>query len=112
MLIACANLAGLALVRILRRSREIATRFALGASRLDVIYELWMEDVLVALFGGAAGVGLALLVLNSLQRLLPDSMLPLGNFSIDARVLAFTFGAALLTSLLFGALPALANTPF
>jgi predicted permease len=107
LLIACANLAGLALVRILRRGREIATRFALGASRLDVIFELWMEDVLVALFGGAAGVGLALLILNSLRKLLPDSMLPLGGFSIDARVLAFTFGAALLTSLLFGALPAL-----
>ncbi len=112
LLIACANLAGLALVRILRRGREIATRFALGASRLDVIYELWMEDVLVALFGATAGVGLALLVLNSLQRLLPDSMLPLGNFSIDARVLAFTFGAALLTSLLFGALPALQTRRF
>jgi predicted permease len=73
---------------------------------------LWMEDVLVALFGGAAGIGLALLVLNSLRRLLPDSMLPLGDFSIDARVLAFTFGAALLTSLLFGALPALQTRRF
>jgi predicted permease len=107
LLIACANLAGLGLVRILRRGREISTRFALGASRLDVICELWMEDVLVALFGGAAGVGLALLVLNSARRLLPVSMLPLVDFSIDARVLAFTFGAALLTSLIFGALPAL-----
>jgi predicted permease len=107
LLIACANLAGLALVRILRRSREIATRFALGASRPDVIFELWMEDVLVALLGGAAGVGLAFLILNSLQRILPDSMLPLGDFSIDARALVFTLGAALLTSLLFGALPSL-----
>jgi predicted permease len=106
LLIACANLAGLALVRILHRSREIATRFALGASRLDVLYELWMEDVLVALLGGAAGVGLALLILDSLRRLLPDSMLPVGGISIDARVLAFTLAASVLASLLFGALPA------
>jgi predicted permease len=107
LLIACANLAGLALVRILRRSREIATRFALGASRFTVLRELWMEDVLLALMGGAGGVGLALLILNALRHVLPDSMLPVGDFSIDARVLAFTLGASLLTSLLFGALPAL-----
>jgi predicted permease len=112
LLIACANLAGLALVRILRRSREIATRFALGASRFTVLRELWMEDVLLALMGGAGGVGLALLTLNALRGLLPDSMLPVGNFSIDARVLAFTLGASLLTSLLFGALPALATRRF
>ncbi len=96
LLIACANLAGLALVRIFRRRAEIATRFALGASRLDVIYQLWMEDILVALLGGAAGVGLALLILNALRGLLPDSMIPLGGFSIDARVLAFTLGASVL----------------
>jgi predicted permease len=107
LLIACANLAGLALVRILRRSQEIATRFALGASRFAVLRELWMEDLLVALLGGTAGVGVALLVLNALRTLLPESMIPIGGFSVDARVLAFTFGASLLTSLLFGALPAL-----
>jgi predicted permease len=107
LLIACANLAGLALVRLLRRRQEIATRFALGASRLDVLHELWMEDLLVALCGGVGGVGLAMFILNSLQRLLPESMIPVGNFSIDPRVLAFTLGASLLASLLCGALPAL-----
>lgn len=112
LLIACANLAGLALVRILRRSQEIATRFALGASRLDVLYELWMEDLLLALLGGAGGVGLALIILNSLRKLLPESMIPVGNFATDARVLAFTLGVSLLTSLLFGALPALQTRRF
>jgi predicted permease len=112
LLIACANLAGLALVRILRRGHEIATRFALGASRLDVLRELWMEDLVVALLGGAGGVGLALLILNTLRTLLPESMIPLGNFSIDARVLAFSLGASLLASILFGALPALQTSRF
>jgi predicted permease len=112
LLIACANLAGLALVRILRRSHEIATRFALGASRLDVLRELWLEDLVVALLGGAGGIGLALLILNALRTLLPESMIPLGDFSINARVLAFTLGASLLASLLCGALPALQTRSF
>jgi predicted permease len=112
LLIACANLAGLALVRILRRGHEIATRFALGASRLDVLRELWMEDLVVALLGGVGGVGLAWLILNALRSLLPESMIPIGNFSIDARVLGFTLGASLLASILFGALPALQTRRF
>ena len=112
LLIACANLAGLALVRILRRSHEIATRFALGASRLDVLRELWMEDLLLALLGGAGGVGLAELILDALRTLLPESMIPVGGFSIDSRVLGFTLGASLLASLLCGALPALQTRRF
>ncbi len=107
LLIACANLAGLALVRLLRRRQEIATRFALGASRLDVLCELWMEDLVVALLGGLGGVGLAVFSLDALRKLLPESMIPVANFSIDARVLGFTLGAAVLASLLCGALPAL-----
>ena len=66
----------------------------------------------MALLGGAAGVGLALLILNALQTLLPESMIPIGNFSIDARVLGFTLGASLLASLLCGALPALQTRRF
>ncbi|MGP0074726.1 MAG: ABC transporter permease [Bryobacteraceae bacterium] len=107
LLIACANLAGLALVRLLRRKQEIATRFALGALRLDVLRELWMEDLIVAFIGGVGGTGFALFILKSLQYVLPESMIPVGNFSIDTRVLAFTLGASLLASILCGALPAL-----
>ena len=107
LLIACANLAGLTLARILRRSQEIATRFALGASRVNVLAELWAENLVLALASGAAGVGLALVILRGLRALLPEFMIPLGDFSISGRVLAFSFGVALVTSLLFGALPAL-----
>lgn len=105
LLIACANLAGLALVRLLRRRHEIATRFALGASRLDVLRELWMEDLVVALVGGAGGVALAVALARALPWLLPDSMLPVGGASIDLRALAFTLGVSLLASLLCAALP-------
>ena len=107
LIIACANLAGLALVRIARRTREIATRLALGATRLEVLRQLWIENLLLALIGAATGLGLAVMILKGLTQFLPEDMLPLGGFSLDARVLAFTFGASLLTSLLFGALPAL-----
>jgi predicted permease len=107
LLIACANLAGLALVRLLRRRHEIATRFALGASRLDVLRELWMEDVLIALAGGTGGVVLAVALARVLPRVVPDSMLPVGGASIDLRAMAFTLGVSLLASLLCAALPAL-----
>ena len=107
LLIACANLAGLTLVRIARRAPEIATRLALGASRWIVLRQLWVENFVLALVGGAIGLALARGILSSLPGFLPDSMIPLGGLAMDFRVLAFTFGASLFTSLLFGALPAL-----
>jgi predicted permease len=107
LLIACANLAGLALVRISRRTPEIATRLALGASRAAVLRQLWIENLLLALIGAGAGLLLARLILTALQQFLLPTMIPVGGFTMDARVLAFTFGASLLTSLLFGALPAM-----
>jgi predicted permease len=107
LLIACANLAGLALVRISRRTPEVATRLALGATRFDVLRQLWAENLVLALIGALAGLFLAVLILNSLHSFLPEWMIPVGGFHLDARVLAFTFGASLITSLLFGALPAL-----
>jgi predicted permease len=107
LVIACANLAGLALVRIARRTREIATRLALGASRMEVLRQLWVENLVLALLGAGAGLLLAVAILKGLTAFLPEEMLPVGGFPLDARVLAFTFGASLLTSLLFGALPAL-----
>jgi predicted permease len=107
LLIACANLAGLTLVRIVRRTPEIATRLALGASRLAVLRHLWMESFVLAFTGAALGLALAVGILSWLPGFLPEYMLPLGGVAIDFRVLAFTFAAALLTSLLFGALPAL-----
>jgi predicted permease len=107
LLIACANLAALALVRVMRRTPEIATRLALGASRWSILQQFWLENVILALAGSAIGLALARFILSSLPGFVPSYMLPLGGVSMDWRVLGFTLGAALFTSLLVGALPAL-----
>lgn len=107
LLIACANLAGLTLVRIARRQPEIATRLSLGATRWAILRQLWVESLFLSLIGAALGLALAILLLRALPGFVPDSMLPLGGAQIDLRVFVFTLGASLLTSLLFGALPAL-----
>jgi predicted permease len=109
LLIACANLAGLAMVRISRRTQEIATRMALGASRTVLIRQLWIENLLPATLGALAGLTLAAAILRELQTFLPADLIPLGGLSIDGRVLFFTTAATFLTTLLFGALPALAT---
>jgi predicted permease len=108
LLIACANLAGLTVVRTSRRAAEIATRLALGASQWRVRRQLWIENLLLAILGGAAGVGVGFVALRGLLSLLPPDYLPVAGVPLDARVLGFTLGASLLTSILFGMLPALA----
>ena len=109
LLIACANLAGLALVRTLRRSGEIATRLALGATSWQIQKQLWIENLLLAILGGVAGIGVGFLALRGLLHLLPEHFLPVAAVSIDYRVLFFTLGVSLAASLLFGMLPALAT---
>ncbi|HEX5314594.1 MAG TPA: ADOP family duplicated permease [Gammaproteobacteria bacterium] len=108
LLIACANLAGLALVRTLRRGGEIATRLALGASTWRIQRQLWIENLLLALAGGAGALGVGFIVLELLLRLLPRRFLPVDTVALDGRVLAFTLSLSVLTCVLFGALPALA----
>ena len=108
LLIACANLAGLTMVRMLRRTSEVVTRLALGASPWQIQKQFWVENLLLALLGGAAGVGVGLLALRGLLLLLPEHFLPVANVPLDARVLGFTLAVSLLTSVLFGMLPALA----
>ena len=90
LLIACANLAGLALVRVLRRAPEIATRLALGATRSQIQKQLWVENLLLALAGGAAGVAVGFAALRGLLLLLPEHLLPVAGVPLDNRVLAFT----------------------
>ncbi len=107
LLIACANLAGLMLARIHRRTPEMATRLALGASRGRILRQLWIENLVLAVAGGGVGIGIAVGLFPVMRRLLPDEMVPIGGFALDGRVLGFAVGASLLTSLLFGALPAL-----
>jgi len=96
------------LVRMARRASEIATRLALGASAWQIQKQLWIENLLLACLGGAAGIGVGFLALRGLLSLLPEDFLPVSNVPLDARVLAFTLGVTLLTSVLFGMLPALA----
>ncbi|WP_263355820.1 ABC transporter permease [Acidicapsa ligni] len=107
LLIACANLAGLTLVRTMRRTSEIATRLALGASRWQIQRQLWIENLLLALTGGIVSIGVGYLALHSLLTLLPEHFLPIASIHLDLRVLAFTLCVSLVTSILFGMLPAL-----
>jgi len=107
LLIACANLAGLAVVRMVRRMPEVATRLALGASHWQVQKQFWIESLLLGITGGAAGVGVGFAALRGLRSLLPKDYLPVASVPLDLRVLAFTFGVSVLTSILFGVLPAL-----
>src|SRR5579863_4925214 len=108
LLIACANLAGLTLVRMARRAAEIATRLALGASAWQIQRQLWIENLLLACLGGAAGVGVGFAALRAFLSLLPEDFLPVQSVPLDARVFGFTLAVTLLTSALFGMLPALA----
>jgi predicted permease len=107
LLIACANLAGLTLVRMLRRTSEVATRLALGASRWQIQKQFWIENLLLALVGGVAGIGMGFLALRGLLLLLPEHFLPVARVPLDGRVMGFTLVVSLLTSVLFGMLPAL-----
>jgi predicted permease len=109
LLIACANLAGLTLVRVMRRTPEVATRLALGGSGWQIQKQFWIENLLLALLGGTVGIGLGFLALRSLLLLLPEHFLPVARVPLDAHVLAFTLALSLLTSVLFGMLPALAT---
>ena len=112
LLIACANLAGLTLVRMLRRIPEVATRMALGASRWQIQKQFWIEALLLALVGGIAGVSVGYVALRAVVSLLPEHFLPVGNVALDNRGLAFTAAISLLTSVLFGMLPAFAARRF
>jgi predicted permease len=107
LLIACANLAGLTLVRMLRRTPEIATRVALGASSWQVLRQLWTENLLLALVGGTVSIGVGFLAVRGLLLVLPEHFLTVASVPLDFRVLTFTLSLSLFTSVLFGMLPAL-----
>jgi predicted permease len=107
LLIACANVANLSLVRAEGRHQELAVRTALGASRWQIARALLAESVVLALAGAAIGVGLARGALALLVWLGPDGLPRLDEIEINAIVLLFTLAVALGSALLFGVLPVL-----
>jgi len=110
LLIGCVNIAGLLLARAGARSREIATRMALGGSRAAIVRQLLIESLLLALGGGAVGLGIGAFAIDWLKRLGAKDFELWHPIELDARVLVAMLGIAVLTSLFFGLAPALQTT--
>ena len=111
LLIACANAANLLLARSTRRKREIAIRSAIGAGRGRIARQLLIESIVLSLSGGAFGLALGAAGIRALLAINPGNIPRIGPHAVavtaDARVVMFTFGAALLTGVLFGLIPGL-----
>jgi predicted permease len=107
MLVACANVANLMLVRAEGRRRELVIRAALGAGATRIVREMLIESTLLGLMGGALGVAFGYAGLRILVAFGPANLPRLSEVSIDGAVLSFAFGIAFLSGLLFGAIPAL-----
>src|SRR5215471_88985 len=107
MLIACANVTNLLLVRVEARRQELAVRTALGASWVRIVRGLLVESVMLGLIGGVAGGGLAYAGVRFLIAIGPSNLPRITEIAIDARTLGFTLILSVLSGLLFGLIPAL-----
>ena len=107
LLIACTNVASLLLARGEDRKREIATRTALGATRLRILYQVLIENLLLFAAGGTLGLLLALACIKTLSAADYLNVAETGGVTLDLRVLSFAASVSLLTGLLFGLIPAL-----
>ncbi len=105
LLIACANVANLLLIRVEGRRQELAIRAALGAGWRRIASELMFESVVLGVMGSLIGLGLAYGVLRLLVAMAPKGLPRINEIGIDSTVLLFTLGLAILTSILFGAIP-------
>jgi len=106
--IACANLAGLLLVRVIRRRREISVRLALGASGAALLRQSLVESLLLSIGGGLLGLALAAVALRVGVSFLPETLPRVSSIGLDWQVVAFALGLAVLTGLLCGLIPAFA----
>jgi len=110
LLVACVNVANLLLARANGRTREVAVRAAVGAGRGRLIQQFLAESVVLGLAGGLAGLVVAYWSTRALVALGPASIPRLAEVGVDWRVLAFTVTIAVVTSIVFGLVPALAST--
>ena len=105
LLISCANVSNLFLVRAEGRLQEVAVRTVMGAGRRRIARQFLLESLALGLFGGLAGLGLALGGVRLLTWMRPASLPRLNEISLDPTVLAFTFGISVFSGLLFGLFP-------
>ena len=106
LLIACANVANLLLVRTSQRERELAVRAALGGNRADLLRQMLVESLVLALVGAALGIGLAWAAIKVLIAIGPQNLPRLDQITLDPLVLGFTVVAALASAIIFGIVPA------